>query len=107
MAASLEKAFGYQGNHLALPVPSLDTAIPFYEKVLSVRVESLGETPHKSALLARDRVRIGLAENGGDPTQDGTAFHVNGLDDLLAEFAAKGLENDASAIGVEQRNDGA
>jgi hypothetical protein len=30
-------------------------------------------------VLARDQVEIGLAENGGDPTQAGCAFHVKGL----------------------------
>lgn len=46
-----------------------------------------------------------LVESGGDPTQDGCAFHVEGLDSLLAEFRANGLTAEPS-IGVEQQDDG-
>ena len=76
MKATLEKAFGYQGDAMRLPVPDLAAALPFYEIVLGFRVVSRNDTPHNSAVLARDQVQIGLAENGGDPTQDGCAFHV-------------------------------
>jgi hypothetical protein len=68
---------------------------------------SQSDSPHKSAVLARDRVGIGLAENGGDPAQDGCAFHVAHLDALFAEFSANGLAGKLSKIGVEQRKDGA
>jgi catechol 2,3-dioxygenase-like lactoylglutathione lyase family enzyme len=76
MNAILEKAFGYQGNNMNLPVRDLSAAVQFYETVLGFRVLSRSETPHKSAVLTRDQVQIGLAENGGDPTQNGCAFHV-------------------------------
>jgi catechol 2,3-dioxygenase-like lactoylglutathione lyase family enzyme len=87
----LEQAFGYQGDPLNLPVPDLAAALPFYEKVLGFTPISTSDAPHRSALLARDEVRIGLAENGGDPSQDGCAFHVKGLEALLAELNANGL----------------
>ena len=74
--ATLEKAFGYQGDNMNLPVKDLAAALPFYETVLGFRVVSRGDAPNKSAVLARDHVQIGLAENGGDATQDGCAFHV-------------------------------
>lgn len=86
MKGRLDKAFGYQGDNMNLPVPDLAAALPFYEGKLGFRVVSRGDTPHASAVLARDQVRIGLAENGGDPTQDGCAFHVTGLEALFAEF---------------------
>ena len=78
MKATLEKAFGYQGDSMNLPVQDVAAALPFYETVLGFRVQSRRATPHNSAVLARDQVEIGLAENGGDPTQDGCAFHVKG-----------------------------
>jgi hypothetical protein len=37
------------------------------------------DSPQKSAVLARDQVEIGLAENGGDPTQAGCASDVKRL----------------------------
>jgi hypothetical protein len=48
-----------------------------------------------------------LAENGGDPSQDGCAFHVTHLEALLEEFNANGLGKKPSEIGVEHRKDGA
>ncbi len=75
----IEKAFGYQGDHMHLPVSSVDAALPCYENVLGFKTISRDESPHKSAVLTRDNVQIGLAEHGDDSSQDGCAFHVKGL----------------------------
>lgn len=101
MTATFNKAFGYQGDSMHLPVADLAAAIPFYETVLGFRVESRPETPHAYAVFSRDHVRIGLEENGGDPSQDGCAFHVEGLLALLNEFQARGLKKSPADIGVE------
>lgn len=101
MKAVLLKAFGYQGNNMNLPVGDLESALPFYEATMGFTVVSRSETPRRSAVLARDEVQIGIAENGGDPSQDGCAFHVRNLDALFAEFTSKGLK--LSAIGSEDR----
>jgi catechol 2,3-dioxygenase-like lactoylglutathione lyase family enzyme len=102
MKATLEKAFGYQGDHMNLSVRDLAAALPFYETVLGFQVLSRSVTPHNSAVLARNQVEIGLAENGGDPTQDGCAFHVKGLSDLFAEFKANGLQKELSDFATEE-----
>ena len=104
MAGTLKRAFGYQGNELDLPVPDLETALPFYERVLGFRVLSRDETPHPAAVLARDEIRIRLAENGGDPTQDGCAFHVTGVTELFDEFQANGLNKQGSAFDLEEHD---
>ena len=106
MKATLERAWGYQGNPMQLPVKDLAAALPYYQDVLGFRVIDERDTPHRSAVLARDGVQIGLAENGGDPTQDGCAFHVSGLEALLAEFNAHGLGKRISEMSVEQHDDG-
>ena len=103
MGASLERAFGYQGDNMNLPVADLEPALAFYESVMGFRVVSRSDTPHKSAVLARDAVQIGLAENGGDASQDGCAFHVKDLDALFEEFSSKGVK--LSPIEVEGRGD--
>ena len=103
MTATLETAWGYQGDNMNLPVPDVEAAIPFYENVLGFRVMSRSETPHKSATLARDGIQIRLAETGGDPTQDGCAFRVKNLDALLAEFRSHGLKK-LSEPDIERRN---
>jgi catechol 2,3-dioxygenase-like lactoylglutathione lyase family enzyme len=104
MKATLERAFGYQGDSTNRPVRDLAAALPFYETVLGFQVLSRRDTPHNAAVLARDRVQIGLAENGGDATQDGCAFHVQGLGALFAEFKSNGLQKELSEFGVEQHD---
>jgi catechol 2,3-dioxygenase-like lactoylglutathione lyase family enzyme len=104
MKAILEKAWGYQGDNMNLPVRDLAAALPFYETVLGFRVESRGNTPHNTVKLARDQVQIGLAENGGDSSQDGCAFHVKHLEALFAEFKANGLQKELSEFDVEQHD---
>lgn len=103
--SSLEKAFGYQGDNMNLPVKDLAAALPFYEKVLGFRVVSQTDAPYKSAVLARDQVQIRLAENNGDPSQDGCAFHVTDVESLLAEFKANGLQKELSDFSNEDHGD--
>jgi lactoylglutathione lyase len=105
VSGTLQKAFGYQGNALDLPVADVAAALPFYEKVLGFRVVSQSDAPLKSAVLARDEVQIRLAENGGDPSQDGCAFHVNDLPALFADFNAKGLGKQLAEFDVEDHGD--
>lgn len=102
MKGTLETAFGYQGDNMNLPVADVDSAIPFYETVLGFRVVGRSSTPQKSVVLGRDEVQIRLAENGGDPTQDGCAFHVRDLKSLFAEFKANGLQKEISDFDIEQ-----
>ena len=105
--AILEKVFGYQGDNMNLPVQDVEGALPFYETVLGFRVLSRSDRPHRSAVLGRDEIQIGLAENGGDPTQDGCAFHVKDLEALFLEFSANGLKKERSEFKIEQRDNGA
>jgi catechol 2,3-dioxygenase-like lactoylglutathione lyase family enzyme len=102
--AELLKAFGYKGNHMNLPVADVAEAVPFYEGKLGLTVVSRGDTPQRSAVLVRDQIQIQLVENGGDPTQDGCAFHVQDIDALLTEFQTRGLHKEHSAIQIEQRD---
>jgi lactoylglutathione lyase len=105
MPATLDKAWGYQGDKMNLPVPDLASALPFYETVLGFRLVSRSNTPHNAAVLARDQVQIGLAENGGDSSQDGCAFHVTDLEALFAEFNANGLHKELSQFDIEQHDE--
>ena len=62
MKGTLDKAWGYQGDNMNLPVRDLAAALPLYETVLGFRVLSRSDIPNNSAVLARDQVQIGLAE---------------------------------------------
>ena len=103
--AKIERAFGYQGNQMNLPVRDVAAALPFYETILGFQVLLRTNTPHNSAVLARDAVEIGLAENGGDSSQDGCAFHVKDLEALFAEFKTRGLQKEIAEFSFE-RHDG-
>jgi catechol 2,3-dioxygenase-like lactoylglutathione lyase family enzyme len=102
--ATLEQAWGYQGDNMSLPVGDLGAALPFYQTILGFQLLSRGDNPCQSAVLARDQVQIGLKENGGDPTQDGCAFHVKDIAALFAEFKANGLQKELSEFGTEQHD---
>jgi len=104
---TLEKAFGYQGDNMNLPVADVAAAIPFYENVLGFSVLSQEAIPHKSAVLGRDQVQMRLAENDGDPSQDGCAFHVKDLEALFAEFQRNGLNKERSDFDIERHGDAA
>jgi catechol 2,3-dioxygenase-like lactoylglutathione lyase family enzyme len=105
MKGKLDRGFGYQGDKMNLPVADVDKAIAFYETVLGFSVLSRSEQPEKSAVLVRDEVEMRLAENGGDPSQDGCAFHVTRLEALLDEFKSNGLQKELSDIGVESHGE--
>ena len=104
MTVEFKTAWGYKGDNLNLPVPDLEASIPFYERVMGFRVVSRSDSPHKSAILGRDGIQIGLAENGGDPTQDGCAFEVDNVEAAFTEFKSNGLEKELSDFSSEQRN---
>ena len=95
VTAKYQRAAPYATDALALPVASVDAALPFYKDVMAFRLVERAETPQKLAILARDDIQIGLAENGGDPTQEGCFFEVDDVEAALAELRANGLESDA------------
>src|SRR5213080_2213958 len=84
MGVTFKRAVPYAKDAMSLPVADLDAAIPFCEKTFNFRVVARHDAPYKSAILARDEIQIGLAENGGDPSQEGCYFEV---DDIEAAFA--------------------
>jgi len=107
MKAVYKNAWGYQGDAMNLPVRDVDASVPFYETVFNFARDGGSETSGeiKRAVLARDDVRIALAENGGDPEQDGVAFQVDDVAAAHAELKANGLEA-IGEIKSERREDG-
>ena len=86
MKALFLTAAPYADDAMNLPVDDIDAAIPYYEKTFGFRVVSRQDAPHKSVVFARDQVQIGLAENGGDPTQEGCVFEVDNLEAAFEEI---------------------
>ena len=95
----------YLQDAMNLPVENLEEAIPFYETILGFQVVSRQDAPCKSAILARDDIQIGLAENGGDPTQEGCFFEVDDVEAAFNELKNKGLQNDDPNYRIDQHGD--
>lgn len=92
-------------DKMALPVGNVETAIPFYERILGFHVVSRQDSPCKSAVLARDGIQIGLAENGSDPTQDGCFFEIDNAEAAFAELKSNGLEREEAGFRIDQHGD--
>ncbi len=93
--AFYKRAAPYADDALNLPVADVDAAIPFYETTFGFSLVPRKDEPYKSAVLERDAIQIGLAENGGDPTQEGCFFEVDNLNAAFEEIKGKaGKESD-------------
>jgi len=100
--AIFKRAVPYKNDALNLPVADVDAAVPFYENTFGFRELSRHNEPHKRAVLARDEIQIGLAENGGDPTQEGCFFEVDDVDAAFAEIRSK--KADVSEADLQKIN---
>ena len=89
MKATFKRAVPYANDAMNLPVTDVAAAIPYYEKTFGFRVVSRTNEPNKSVVLARDEIQIGLAENGGDPTQEGCFFEVDDIEAAFAEIKGR------------------
>lgn len=102
MKAVFKTAHPYLKDAMNLPVVNVDDAIPFYERVMGFRLVSREDAPHKSAVLERDDIQIGLAENGGDPSQEGCFFEVDSVDRAFDELKANGLGREEAGFRIDQ-----
>jgi len=105
MKAVYKCASPYLEDEMNLPVKDVEAAIPFYERVMGVRVVSRKDSPSKAAVLARDGIQIGLAENGGDPTQEGCFFEVDDIEAAFAELKANGLGKEEADFRIDRHGD--
>jgi catechol 2,3-dioxygenase-like lactoylglutathione lyase family enzyme len=103
--AIFKTASPYQKDAMNLPVKNVAAAIPFYETVMGFQVISQQNSPISSVILERDEIQIGLAENGGDPEQEGCFFEVDNAETAFAELKANGLERDDPDFRIDQYGD--
>ena len=94
----------YEEDEMNLPVENVDESVPFYESVMGFKVLSRSDSPHKSATLGRDEIKIRLAENGGDPTQEGCFFEVDNAEAAFAELKANGLKRSSVKSSPRSRS---
>ena len=98
-------AVPYAKDAMNLPVKDLETALPFYENVMGFEVVSRQDAPHKSAVLGRDHIQIGLAENGGDPEQEGCFFEVDNAEAAFAELKSNGFDQESADFRIDQHGE--
>ena len=103
--AQLLRVFPYADDELNLPVRSVADALPFYKKVFRFEVLKQTDKPIARAVLSRDGLRIGLAENGGDPNQEGCFFEVDDVEAAYDELRANGLEQPEPNFRVDQHGE--
>jgi lactoylglutathione lyase len=106
MKAVFKGAWPYQDDKMNLPVANVDQAVPFYETVMGFQVESRSDSPHKAAVLSRDNIQIGLAENGADSSQDGAFFEVDDVEKAFAELRANGFQKEDPDFSIDEHSDG-
>lgn len=105
MKTMYQTVFPYQADAMNLPVKNLEQALPFYQRVMGFQIMSRQEAPVRSAVLGRDSIRIGLAENGEDSTQDGCFFEVSDVEMAFAELKANGLAQVEAEYRVDRYGD--
>ena len=87
-----------------LPVADVDAALPFYTEKMGFSVTSRQDSPVRKVVMERDGVQFAIAENGGDPEQDGCAFHTDDVRGLRDEFIASELTG-IGEIDIETQED--
>jgi lactoylglutathione lyase len=87
---------------LHLPVRDLEYSLSYYEQSLGFIILSRQETPYKEALLQRDQVTMGLAENGGNPEDHSCYLSVSTLDGLFLELQNRQLDVSPIRLDVHE-----
>jgi catechol 2,3-dioxygenase-like lactoylglutathione lyase family enzyme len=105
MKAVFKTTSPYADDAMNLPVANVEEAIPFYETVMGFRLVSRTDSPHKAAVLARDEIQIGLAENGGDPSQEGCFFEVDNAEAAFDELKVNGLARESADFRIDKYGD--
>ena len=105
MKAVFKSAWPYADDAMNLPVENVESAIPFYETVMGFRLVSRSDSPCKAAVLARDDIQIGLAENGGDPSQEGCFFEVDNAEAAFDELKSNGFEKEDPGYRIDQHGE--
>jgi len=105
MKAVYRSASPYLEDEMNLPVKDLDAALPFYKKIMGFEIVSREDLPTKSAVLGRNDVQMGLAENGGDPTQEGCFFEVDSVEAAFSELKSNGLDREEAGFRIDRYGD--
>ncbi len=98
---SFDSASPYQDDILGLPVTDLDATSKWYCRHFAMTEISRSTHP-PTVILQRDKVRLGFAINGGDPSAAGAAIAVRQIEQLKSELESTGIT--ISNPRVDQRD---
>ncbi len=98
-------AWPYQADIMNLPVRDLQAAAPFYETIMGFQRKFEYSEPYKSIHFERGMIQIGLAENGGDPSQDGCFIEVDDVEKAAGELKSNGLNHGISEFKFEKHGE--
>lgn len=102
---TIQRISPYAADAMNLPVGNVDVAVSFYTDVLGFQIVSRAEVPCKSIVLQRDNLQMAIAENGGDPSQEGCFFEVDDVEGMFAEFKSNGLPQDEPNYRIDQHGE--
>jgi catechol 2,3-dioxygenase-like lactoylglutathione lyase family enzyme len=94
-----------EGRRMDLPVHNVGKAAPFYTNVFNFREVSRSGVPVLSVVFERDNIQVAIAENGGDPSQEGCFFEVDNVETAFKELQLNGLKKDISEIGTHKHGE--
>ena len=72
---------------------------------MGFEVSSRNEVLCKSAVLHRDGIQIGFAENDGDPGQEVCFIEVEDIETAFHELQANGLGREDAGYRIDQHGD--
>lgn len=75
----------------AMPAPDPEAAALWYVENLAFEEISRADAPYRSVTLARDHVRLTLAETGGDPNNASCYIEVSDVEGAYGEAEAAGI----------------
>lgn len=105
MSAKYLRVSPYADDELNLPVKDVESALAFYQTVMGFRLVEQVDAPVKKAILERDGLHVGIAENGGDPSQEGCFFEVDDAEAAFAEMKSNGFDKADAEYRVDQHGE--
>ena len=104
MPATFKRISPYKDDALNLPVANVDEATGYYVKNFGFVIKERVEVPVKKTILERNSIQMGIAENGGDPGQEGCFIEVDNLSEMADELKTAGLQVDTK-LRIDKHGD--
>ena len=95
----------YADDQMNLPVADVESAVGFYTTIFGFSVEAKTDAPCKKIVLRRDDLEIAIAENGGDPSQEGCFFEVDNVEEMFGDLQSGGYDKSDPGYRIDQHGE--